>query len=94
MGSLAFPVHSGIGFETACLFASEGCSSILADINLEAAQKAQKRVQAKYPESKSIAIKCDVSKESEVEACVQLALKEFGRLDIMVRLPSIIFRDS
>ncbi|KAJ9116733.1 hypothetical protein QFC20_000668 [Naganishia adeliensis] len=73
----------GIGFETACLFASEGCSSILADINLEAAQKAQKRVQEKYPESKSIAIKCDVSRESEVEACVQLALKEFGRLDIM-----------
>lgn len=86
-----FPSPSGIGFETAVLFASEGCSSVLADINLEAAQRAQKRVQEKYPESKSIAIKCDVSRESEVEACVQLALKEFGRLDIMVSLTFLLF---
>jgi NAD(P)-dependent dehydrogenase (short-subunit alcohol dehydrogenase family) len=29
-------------------------------------------------------MKCDVSKEAEVEACVNKAVEEFGRLDIVV----------
>ncbi|GHJ84393.1 hypothetical protein NliqN6_0795 [Naganishia liquefaciens] len=74
---------SGIGLETSLLFASEGCSSILADINLEAAQKTVQRINERYPEAKAIAIKCDVSKEAEVEACVKKAVEEFGRLDIV-----------
>lgn len=85
---------SGIGLETAILFASEGCSSILADINLEAAERSAKRIQAKYPDVKTIAIKCDVSKEAEVEACVSLAVKELGRLDIMVSLSSIVLNNE
>lgn len=75
---------SGIGLETSLLFASEGCSSILADINLEAAQKTAQRIHERYPDVKAIAIKCDVSKEAEVEACVNKAVEEFGRLDIVV----------
>lgn len=29
-------------------------------------------------------MKCDVSKEAEIEACVKKVLEEFGRLDIVV----------
>ncbi|KAJ9108096.1 hypothetical protein QFC19_002561 [Naganishia cerealis] len=75
---------SGIGLETSLLFASEGCSSVLADINLEAAERTAQRIHEQYPEVKAIAIKCDVSKEAEVEACIKKAVNEFGRLDIVV----------
>ncbi|KAJ9121180.1 hypothetical protein QFC24_004854 [Naganishia onofrii] len=61
----------------------KGCSSILADINFEAAQKTAQRIHERYPDVKAIPMKCDVSKEAEVEACVNKAVEEFGRLDIV-----------
>lgn len=75
---------SGIGLETSLLFASEGALLVLADINLEAAQRTAKLISDKYAgEVKVFAVKCDVSHESEVEACVQKAVDEFGRLDVI-----------
>jgi len=74
---------SGIGFESSILFASEGAHVVLADINIEAAEKAREKIASKYPNAKTLAIKADVGKESDVKALVDQAVKEFGRLDIM-----------
>ncbi|KAH8080859.1 hypothetical protein HD553DRAFT_332279 [Filobasidium floriforme] len=75
---------SGIGLETSLLFATEGSSLILADINLEAAERTATLIQNKFEgKIKAIAVRCDVSKEDQVEAIVKRAVDEFGRLDVM-----------
>ncbi|SAM83181.1 related to short-chain alcohol dehydrogenase [Ustilago bromivora] len=78
---------SGIGRECALLFASEGASVVLADINLDACQKTVDLVEQRFshsmPAVKAVAVKCDVSKEDQVAAVVQRAVDEFGRLDVM-----------
>jgi len=73
---------SGIGLESSLLFASEGANVVLADINLSAAESVAKQITEKYHQG-AIAVKCDVSKESEVKELVERAVKEFGRLDVM-----------
>ena len=76
---------SGIGLETSLLFATEGSSLILADINLEAAERTASLIENKFEgKIKAFAVKCDVSKEDQIEAIVKRAVDEFGRLDVMV----------
>lgn len=66
------------------LFASEGASVLLVDINLEAAQKGAKIIEERYKNVRALATRADVGKEADVKAAVDLAVKEFGRLDVMV----------
>ena len=75
---------SGIGLESSILFAQEGANVLLVDVNLDNATKAAKLINERSPNIKAIPFKADVSKEAEVEAAVKLAVKEFGRLDVMV----------
>lgn len=75
---------SGIGLESSLLFALEGANVLLVDINLEAAEKAAAIVKERYPNVKAQATKADVGKEADIKAAVDLAVKEFGRLDVMV----------
>jgi NAD(P)-dependent dehydrogenase (short-subunit alcohol dehydrogenase family) len=74
---------SGIGLESSILFASEGANVILVDINLANAEKGAKIISERYPNVKALATKADVAKEAEVRAAVDLAVQEFGRLDVM-----------
>jgi len=53
------------------------------DINLEGAQKGAKIIAERFPNVRAIATKADVGKEADVKAAVDLAVKEFGRLDVM-----------
>jgi NAD(P)-dependent dehydrogenase (short-subunit alcohol dehydrogenase family) len=75
---------SGIGLESSILFAQEGANVLLVDVNLEAAERTAKIINQKHPNVKALAVKADVGKEAEVQAAVETAKKEFGRLDIMV----------
>jgi len=74
---------SGIGLESSILFASEGANVLLVDINLASAEKVVKIISERYQNVKAISTKADVGKEAEVRAAVDLAVREFGRLDIM-----------
>ncbi|KAI0650116.1 short-chain dehydrogenase [Trametes meyenii] len=74
---------SGIGLESALLFAQEGADVLLVDINLAAAEKALALVQQRSPNVKAAALKADVGKEADVKAAVDKAVELFGRLDIM-----------
>ncbi len=58
---------------------------LMTDINLEAAQKGAALIQSKLPNAKVLAVKTDVGKEDDIKAAVATAVKEFGRLDVMVR---------
>ena len=73
----------GIGREIAIKFASEGYNIVL---NYNASE-AKAKVIAKYIEDmgvKCLLIKADVSVESEVIDMVNIALKEFGKIDVLV----------
>ena len=72
---------SGIGLETALLFAQEGASVVMADINPTAGQKALALVQKHTKHA--IFHQTDVSNEQSVQQLMQKAEQEFGRLDIV-----------
>ena len=54
------------------------------DINLQNAEKGVAVIVERFPNVKAFAVKADVGKEADVKAAVERAVKEFGRLDVMV----------
>ncbi len=70
---------SGFGAAIARTYAANGARLALADLNEEGA-----RAVAKECGSGAIAVRCDVSKEADVRAYVEAAVKAFGTLDIVV----------
>jgi NAD(P)-dependent dehydrogenase (short-subunit alcohol dehydrogenase family) len=55
------------------------------DINLQNAEKGATLIAERFPNVKALAAKGDVGQEADVKAAVEKAVKEFGRLDVMVR---------
>jgi len=80
-------VGSGIGRDCAIAYAIEGALGVVfADINVDAAQNAandSKKV-ATNAEYRAVAVLVDVTQESSVNAMVQMALREFQRIDYSV----------
>jgi len=70
-----------------CLtLAKEGCDIISADIDIEGAKLTAMAVKALG--RKAIALKVDVTNGSEVDEMAKAALKEFGKIDILVIPPA------
>jgi NAD(P)-dependent dehydrogenase (short-subunit alcohol dehydrogenase family) len=70
---------SGMGLATAKAFAEAGAAVVLADYKEESVKaEALNLVAAGH---KAIAMRCDVSDDAQVEAMVEHAVAEFGRLD-------------
>ncbi|MBC8204621.1 MAG: beta-ketoacyl-ACP reductase [FCB group bacterium] len=72
----------GIGETTAKKFAAEGASIIAADIDMESAIRTVEEIKSKG--GKALAVKVDVTDKVSVEAMVEAALKEFGKIDILI----------
>jgi len=72
----------GMGKAIALTLAKEGCHIISADMDIEGAQKTADEVKASG--RKAIAVKVDVSNQSEVNDVVKTGLAEFGKIDILV----------
>lgn len=70
---------SGLGLATVKAFAESGASVVIADWNGDAAQSVAKQLAAAG--HKTLALKCDVSDDSQVEAMVRKTVETFGRLD-------------
>jgi NAD(P)-dependent dehydrogenase (short-subunit alcohol dehydrogenase family) len=68
-----------LGLATARAFAASGASVALADWNEKAVHSAAEELAAQG--HKTLAIRCDVSDDAQVEAMVQQTVAEFGRLD-------------
>jgi len=74
----------GIGSETARRLVSEGAHVVLADLNLEGAQKVADEINGAYGEGRAIALKMDVTKEEEVQAAFADTAIAYGGVDILV----------
>src|SRR5436309_9931812 len=70
---------SGIGLATAKAFAQSGASVALADWNEKAVRSAAEELAGQG--HKTLAIRCDVADDAQVEAMVDQTVAAFGRLD-------------
>lgn len=70
---------SGIGHQAAIALANKGADLIIADFNLQGAEKVAKEVEDKGV--KAFAYKVDVSKAEEMEAMVDFAVEKLGTLN-------------
>ena len=76
---------SGIGAASARRFVSEGCRVVLGDIQQEKGESLVEELG-----DASVFGACDVTKEEDVAALVDLATAKFGRLDIMFNNAGIV----
>lgn len=74
----------GIGSETCRRFAREGAHVVVADLNLEGAQKVAEEINAACGEGRAIAVKMDVTREEDVRAALGQAAIAYGGVDIVV----------
>jgi NAD(P)-dependent dehydrogenase (short-subunit alcohol dehydrogenase family) len=72
---------SGIGRESALLFAREGARIVVADLDAKAGEKVAGEIATAGGEA--IAVACDVARAAEVEAAVAAAEKRFGALHVV-----------
>jgi NAD(P)-dependent dehydrogenase (short-subunit alcohol dehydrogenase family) len=71
----------GIGGESALLFASEGASVVVVDVDARAGEDTVGRV--KTAGGKAAFVRADVSKDADCAAMVAFAEKAFGKLDVL-----------
>ncbi|MFA5346043.1 MAG: 3-oxoacyl-[acyl-carrier-protein] reductase [Candidatus Omnitrophota bacterium] len=72
----------GIGQAIAMAFAKEGADIVVADVNLEVAQKTATEIEALG--RKSLALEMDVTDYAKVEEGLNKILDKFGKVDILV----------
>jgi len=73
---------SGIGLDTATVFAENGAKVVLSDINEIALEKAVKDFESKGYES--IGIKCDVSSEADIKNLIAKTVEHFGTVHVFI----------
>ena len=79
----------GLGEAIAHRLAREGAHVVVADLNFDKAQQVVEAIR-RQTDRQAIAARSDVTDEAQVEAMVQRAVDEFGRLDIMVANAGIV----
>lgn len=74
----------GNGRAISIMLADEGCNVLCLDTNLPNVKKTAEIANSKPGRGKASALHCDVTSAEDCSAAVQHALKEFGRLDILI----------
>ena len=72
---------SGLGRESALLFAREGATVVVTDVRSERAERVASEIGAAG--GKAIGLQTDVRSEQAVAEAVDTAVDQFGRLDVM-----------
>ena len=88
-GAIVTGAAQGLGAALAERLAKEGANVLLADINGEGAKAKAAELATAYGVA-AIGSRMDVTKEEDAESIVQLAVSEFGRLDIFVANAGIL----
>ncbi|MBC2834511.1 SDR family NAD(P)-dependent oxidoreductase [Paragemmobacter straminiformis] len=77
----------GIGRELARQFGAAGAIAIVADVQLDNAQKVKAEIE--LPGGRAAAIKVDVADEASVNAMIQSVVDQFGRVDVLINNAAI-----
>ena len=74
---------SGMGRDSVLRFLREGALVVFGDFNEATAAETMAAIEAEGLAANAAFLRCDVTKEADVEALVKLASSRFGRLDCM-----------
>ena len=80
--------NSGVGAQTAELFAKEGAKVVITARREPQLEEIAQRIRANGGEV--TVVRCDVSKVEEVEAMVKKAVETYGRIDILVNNAGVL----
>jgi len=72
----------GLGYSRA--FAWAGAKVVIADINNEAGNEAERVINAENAADVALFVKCDISNESDVKNLAEKAFKKFSKVDILI----------
>jgi 3-oxoacyl-[acyl-carrier protein] reductase len=78
----------GIGRATGLLFAAEGATVVLGDVEIDSAEAVAKDIVGRG--GRAIAVRVDVGDAGEVQGFVDRVVAEFGRLDVMFANAGIV----
>jgi 3-oxoacyl-[acyl-carrier protein] reductase len=86
----------GIGKETALLLLKNGMNVIISSKSQDSVYKAIQEIYLKFPSKKEniLGLKCDVSKYSDVKSLVDISIKRFGGIGILVNNAGIVYYRS
>jgi len=85
----------GIGRESAMLFATEGTRGVVVvDLNEKEGQKTIELIKKANPTAQCVFVKADVSKQKDCENFVQVAERQFGKLDILFNNAGLMHNDD
>ncbi|MHB0911914.1 MAG: sorbitol-6-phosphate dehydrogenase [Armatimonadota bacterium] len=79
----------GLGEAISRRLAAEGANVVIGDVNLEKAQQTASAIEREFG-TRAIAVKVDVTGDSDVEMMVKTAVDSFGKLDLMVMNAAIL----
>jgi rhamnulose-1-phosphate aldolase/alcohol dehydrogenase len=74
----------GIGSVTTRTLVAQGAHVVIADLNMEGAEKVAQEINAQYGDNRVIAVKMDVTNEEAVIAAFKATALAFGGVDIVV----------
>lgn len=80
---------SGFGEGIAKAYVAEGAKVVIADLNLEGAQRVATALGAN-----ALAVKCDVTSRADIDAMVAATVKQFGTIDIVVNNAGTTYRNQ
>ncbi|KAH7010395.1 oxidoreductase [Ilyonectria destructans] len=89
-GKVAIVTGGGAGFGVGIVekFVIEGAKVVVLDIN----EKDAKKVASAHPNGSTVGIKGDVSSEADWKAALDIAVKTFGRLDVVVNNAGVVYK--
>ena len=80
--------NSGVGEATAKLFAKEGAAVVISARRVEALQKVENEI--KEMGGKVLSVPTDISSNEACEKVIETAVKEFGKVDVLVNNAGIL----
>ena len=78
----------GIGKSTALELAKEGAKVVVSDIDIKECQNVCDEI--KKIGSDAIAVKCDISKKSDVDAMIKKTMQKFQKIDILINNAGVV----
>ena len=83
---------SGIGRETAILFAKNKAKLVITDINTDMLDEVVESIEKE--DGKAVSIKSDITKEDDIKKIVDVAVDEYGSIDVLINSAGVSARNA